>query len=355
MNIPLSIVLPTKDRLTLLKCTLECILPQLGEKDEILVLVDGPEDQSYEYLQSLAHRNVSLLHPKERIGGFSHYRLLFGAAKHECIVMVHDDELYHGNLLNHVREAFASDSELTFINTGQLVVWAGRNLIIQKNIFFPEEKKTDGKAWASREIGQGMRFNCSCLVFRRDQESLEVLTRTQISADNLFVALLAIKGTVLELPIFGSTWLLHSGNTSRRDYLKIGHAALWQAFDGLRTSGVLGFLQSDSIDAQRKKAVQIYARNAVAAAAVDGNKEGYKECLRQIKLAGGETLLLSVALLPGFWTLFVFLVRLAKRLTPKGRSSQQLGDTDPNDLSSLLNLPDAIVDSWKAIGQNAGR
>lgn len=358
MSTPLSIVLPTKDRLALLQCTMESILPQLGDGDEILVLVDGPQDESYPFLQTLLGQGVRLIQPEGKLGGFSHYRLLFEAARHDHIVMVHDDELYHGDLLNNVRSAFASDNKVTFINTGQVVVWAGTKLVVQKNISFDHQRNHDGTLWASEEIQRGMRFNCSCLAFCRDSPSLNVLTRTQISADNLFAALVAAKGRVVELPFFGSTWLLHSGNTSRRDYLKPGHTALWQALEELKENGSLGFLSKTSIDAQRAFASRVYAWNAFAAAAPDGNFSGFEECVRQVHLAGGNSpayFLLEAATLPGIWPVFVSLVRLAKKWTPLGRSSQRTGDTDPDQLVSLLALPDVLVDRWKTIAEKAGR
>jgi glycosyltransferase involved in cell wall biosynthesis len=347
MRIPLSVVLPTRNRLALLRCTLECILPQLKGDDEVVVLVEGPNDESYGYLQSLVGRGIRIIHAEGRVGGYLHYRLLFEAAKHDAIVMVHDDELYRGDLLSTVSRVFATDTNITFVNMGQLMVLSGARLLIQSYVRFLRDNTRNGLHWVEEQVAAGMYFNCSCLVFRRDREVLKVLDREQISADNLFVSLVASKGSVRELPIFASTWLLHAGNTSKRDYLTPGHSALWEGFARLKKTGQLAFLSDQAVSFQRRNAIGVYTRNALAAAAVDGNKPGYRECLRQISLAGGNPLFLRLGLLPGCWFALKASMRLIKRWTPLGRSSQQFsGNLGPEDLASVLDLPKALVRSW---------
>lgn len=360
MSLPLSIVLPTKDRLDLLQCCIASIQPQMLDRDELLVLVDGPEDQSYGYLQDLQTRvsGLRLVHPAGRLGGFSHYRLLFESAHHDHIVMVHDDELYHASLLREVRNSFSCHPSLTFINTGQLVVWAGSKVAIQRNIEFSEERIVPGREWASQEIAKGMKFNCSCLAFRRIPETFEVLTRTQISADNLFVAMLAAKGDILELPIFGSTWLLHSGNTSRRDYLRPGHEALWTSLAELRQRGELAFLSDETLESQKRIAIGIYSWNAFAAAAVDGNADGYRECLRQTRLAGATGLKQTVLCLAGtqlFWPLTCISARIAKKLTANKRSKKDSHPAPEKSLEQSLGLSAPSIFKWLEAVRKIGR
>jgi len=351
MNI--SVVAPTYKRRALLPFCIDSVLPQLESGDELLILIDGEQDPSYAYVAELAAKDprVRITMPGGKVGPFEIYRMLFERAAHDHIVMVHDDEIYHSRLLEKVRARFTREPAVTFQLAGQIRVLISDSVHSFANIAYPEEKLMEGREWVSGQIGSGMLFNCSCLVFRRTAEALKVLTREQLSADNLFAIVQASSGKVTQSDYFSSTWLLHATNTSRRDYLTINHHPLWRGIEALQGRPGYEYLTEEDVRKQRQIAARAYLWNAFAAAAVDGKREAFLQCVRYAAEAvPGKLLpsLLRVFTVKPLWFVFCRAAKASKVLSKAGKSRRPEKGFDARALAVLLEQPETFVTEYLA-------
>lgn len=352
MNI--SVVLPTYKRLELLRYSIASILPQLEEHDELLILIDGAQDPSFGFVSGLAQADprVRVIIPSSQASAFDIYRMLFEAAVNDMIVMVHDDEIYHSELLKRSRQVFEAHPRVTFQVGGQIRVRVSSSgLLSWLNISYPADRLVEGSVWVSGQLRSGMIFNCSCLVFRRNVNALAVLHGNQLSADNLFAVVQAAAGQVMESSFVSSTWLLHATNTSLRDFLKIGHEPLWRGLDALRGRAGFDFVDDQAIEGQKLIAKRLYLKNAFAAAAVDGNRPGYLQCIRYASEAGKTkvTKVLSLLAVWPSWPSLCFLMRCSKKIvrrsSPSGGGGQGL---NAQQIADMLRQPPKLVKDYLA-------
>lgn len=349
----LSVVLPTYKRRALLPFCIDSVLPQLESGDELLILIDGPQDPSHPYVAELAAKDprVRITTPSGKLTPYEIYRMLFERAAHEHIVMVHDDEIYHSRLLEKARARFTQEPSVTFQLAGQIRIFASDHVYSHANVAYPAEKLMEGKDWVAGQISTGMRFNCSCLVFRRTQEGLDVLTREQLSADNLFAIAQASAGKVTQSDYFSSTWLIHATNTSRRDYLTPDHRPLWRGIEALRGRPGYEHITEQHVRDQRAIAARAYLWNAFAAAAVDGKRDAFLQCLRYAAEAVPGPLLpgvLRVLAIQPLWFLFCQGAKAAKALYNRAKSDPPEKNLDLREIAALLEQPEAFVADYLA-------
>ena len=349
----LSVVLPTYNRRALVPFCIHSILLQLEPEDELLILIDGEHDPSYAFVASLAETDprVRITYPGYRAKAFEIYRMLFERAQNDCIIMVHDDEIYHSQLIAKARRGFTEMPEVVFQLAGQLQVLISDCVQSFVNISYAKDAVLEGRDWVAGVLDSGMIFNCSCLVFRRNPEALKVLTRDQLSADNLFAIVQAAAGKVTQGSYISSTWLLHAANTSRRDYLQAGHRPLWRGLEELRQQPGYGFLSESAIQSQRNIARRAYLWNAFAAAAVDGKRDAFLQCLRYAAEASPRAFspkFLRIFAMQPLWFLFCKAAKVSKFIFRIAKKSKSVPGLDTAAMAALLQQPETFVKDYLA-------
>lgn len=110
-----SIYMPTKNRLSLLKLAIESVFSQDYTAIELLIVNDGSTDGTKAYLDALAkeHSNISVFHNEQSIGACAARNIAINHAQGEFITGIDDDDLYTSNRISSLLEAY--DDKYAFV------------------------------------------------------------------------------------------------------------------------------------------------------------------------------------------------------------------------------------------------
>ena len=89
-----SVVIPTRDRVDRLRRTLGCIRAQEGVDVEIIVVIDGSDDGTAEYLAGLDDARISVVCNESPLGVASARNAGFARCSEEWIAFCDDDDLW---------------------------------------------------------------------------------------------------------------------------------------------------------------------------------------------------------------------------------------------------------------------
>lgn len=94
---PISIVMPTYNRLNYLREAVESVLAQTYTDWELLISDDGSKDGTREYLRSLKDPRIRAYFQDPNLGQFRNFNFLFANARHEITQILCDDDYFIDN------------------------------------------------------------------------------------------------------------------------------------------------------------------------------------------------------------------------------------------------------------------
>ncbi len=116
-----SVVIPTRDRLALVREAVSCALGQEGVELEVIVVDDASTDGTAEALRGIGSERLQVL-VREARGGVSEARnLAVGAARGEWLAFLDDDDLWAPSRLRIGLEA-ARDARASLSYTGRVIL-----------------------------------------------------------------------------------------------------------------------------------------------------------------------------------------------------------------------------------------
>lgn len=120
-----SVVIPTRDRWSLLNRALGTALAQVGVDLEVIVVDDGSSDGTPSRLRAAAHPRVRLVARPQSMGVAEARNLAIGMARGEWLAFLDDDDVWAPDKLR--RQLDAAGPGVSFVYTGALVIdGAGR-------------------------------------------------------------------------------------------------------------------------------------------------------------------------------------------------------------------------------------
>jgi hypothetical protein len=279
-NASISVIIPAGSRYCLLKHTLKSIVPQLNQGDQLIVSSDQLSFEEKAKIRAHCTDRVEIkaIEPPPGLSIFEHWNWLIGQARNDCVVLLHDDEIYHAELLAKCRAEFG-DPDVALIVGGQIRIQCRMSTPFV-DIFIPKfaYRKMDGENWIDQYAAKGMQFCCSCYAFRLQKSKLKFLRRDQMSGDTLFVLDQALAGKVVELPMIQGTWLKHNTNTSSREYLQRDNHTYLEGLDELLAQTNARAVQTH-ICLYKGQIASNYWRNAFTSALLAKDYSGFAHCL----------------------------------------------------------------------------
>ncbi|MGJ8723016.1 MAG: glycosyltransferase family A protein [Roseibacillus sp.] len=360
MKQPLSIIIPTVNRGELFRSPLESVVSQLEEGDELIISINGPREPVLKVLedfeQELAGVELKLVWPESKLNIYQHWNFVIRQAKHRECVFVHDDEIYHSRLLAIAREEFLADQETTLVTGGHIRVIAPQMKCF-RTIAFTEREEFPKAEWVEAQKNAVFpKYGCTAYIFRRQLDGYSFFEQNTRVSDALLMYSQSMSGKVVQRPEFFGTRLLHAENTSHTDYLEPGHRAYWEGLAELARESDCESLVRAAQEA-KESAAGLYSKNALHAALPRGDRQGFEECLRQIKLAGGAptSSLKILSRLPLLWAWGPVLFQLGKALRnalkPKYEGSSGT-EISSEELESDLELQ---AGTWKVFCARVGQ
>ena len=145
MKPKISIVVPTYNRVSLLKKCLDSLLAQNYSSYEIIIVNDGSTDDTKKYLDNISkkNRNIQVIHQKNEGYGVSR-NVGFIEAKGDIVASTDDDCIVDNNWLNKIYASFKSNPKISAVggsineNSNSKIAWA--QYILNYSSWFPEGK-----------------------------------------------------------------------------------------------------------------------------------------------------------------------------------------------------------------------
>ena len=121
MTIPyFSIIIPTKDRLSLLMRAIKSVIEQdLGDW-ELIVINDGSTDNTHQYMNQLVDSRIKYQHQNNQ-GRSAARNNGLSIARGKYICFLDDDDLYLYNHLSIAKKAIESNMEVCILKTGAIL------------------------------------------------------------------------------------------------------------------------------------------------------------------------------------------------------------------------------------------
>lgn len=88
----ISIIMPSRNCLTYLKCAIQTVITQKYEDYELLVSDNHSDDGTWEYLQTIQHPRVRIMQPPKIYSMVGHYEWLLTQTKGDWITIVGSDD-----------------------------------------------------------------------------------------------------------------------------------------------------------------------------------------------------------------------------------------------------------------------
>lgn len=117
-QISITVAIPTYKRCKTVVALVESLLPQLHEEDEILVVDDGSQDGTSEYLSAIPR--VHLITNSSNQGMVKTWNKCLTAASRDWICIIHDDDLVNINAIKTIRRACSLINEPALIGHSSL-------------------------------------------------------------------------------------------------------------------------------------------------------------------------------------------------------------------------------------------
>lgn len=117
MNI--SVIIPTKNRTVLLERAVKSVLPQLSERDEVIIIDDGSD---FEISKPILDNRIRIIRNDVSLGGSASRNLGVRFATNEIVMFLDDDDAWEPSKISEQIELF-NDSKVALVFSGRKVVW----------------------------------------------------------------------------------------------------------------------------------------------------------------------------------------------------------------------------------------
>ncbi|MDQ4142413.1 MAG: glycosyltransferase [Actinomycetota bacterium] len=117
-----SVVIPTRNRRSLLGRALRSVLAQQGIEQEVIVVDDGSTDGTADYVDSLADRRVALVRHEESLGVTAARNAGIAAASAHWVAFIDDDDVWAPAKLHAQLKALESTPAARWACTGAVLV-----------------------------------------------------------------------------------------------------------------------------------------------------------------------------------------------------------------------------------------
>jgi glycosyltransferase involved in cell wall biosynthesis len=121
----ISIVIPTCDRFTTLKYTLDSVLEIDDENLEVVVSDNCSTDGTKQYLSSIADRRLKTIHLSSRVGMPENFSSAIQGATGDYILVIGDDDLVIQNNLSCLRKFVEIKNPDIIYSTRGVLYWSG--------------------------------------------------------------------------------------------------------------------------------------------------------------------------------------------------------------------------------------
>jgi glycosyltransferase involved in cell wall biosynthesis len=121
----ISIVIPTCDRFTTLKYTLDSVLEIDDENLEVVVSDNCSTDGTKQYLSSIADRRLKTIHLSSRVGMPENFSSAIQGATGDYILVIGDDDLVIQNNLSCLRKFIEIKNPDIIYSTRGVLYWSG--------------------------------------------------------------------------------------------------------------------------------------------------------------------------------------------------------------------------------------
>ena len=111
-----SVIIPTHNRLNLLKIALNSVLEQTIDNIEIVIINDASCDGTKEFLKNLSYEKVRYINNESPLGGGAARNLGIKLATGKFIAFLDDDDTWMPDKLQKQLEYFNADSELVLVS-----------------------------------------------------------------------------------------------------------------------------------------------------------------------------------------------------------------------------------------------
>lgn len=119
----ISVVIPTCDRVDLLKRAIDSVLSQSFKNYEIIVVDDHSEDGTPDFLRSLEDPRLRFISRRERGGGAAARNTGIGVAAGDFVAFLDDDDAWHSNKLQRQFERMKQLPEVGMLYTGTVHIF----------------------------------------------------------------------------------------------------------------------------------------------------------------------------------------------------------------------------------------
>lgn len=258
----ISVVLPIRNR-KIAAFTLKFLEGQLSEDDELLLSFNKSTPEVIETVLAQARKLPARLKVMEWATIrplYPHWKSIIQAATNDVILFVHDDDVYHGHIVNKVRHTFQDDPEASFVTSQIIVVNLNENLDIRMDGNKTETLVYNWKSYfqEKRLNGYVAQFNTSFYGMRRSKlGNLDFLNKNPVAGDFMLFYSGLIGGNLYVYPEYLAARLQHGNNAVYNELFKPGHATDSLSNIFLR-AGIAGSIEG-------KEFLNHYNKNIVAA------------------------------------------------------------------------------------------
>lgn len=254
--LPLSLMLVTSGRQPLIQHSLVSLLSQVSENDEVTVSINSSDQNHIAKTRAIIesvdpNQKIRIILTCGDLSVYEHYKFGILNAMNSHMVIVHDDDIYHSQMIDEIRKGF-SDPTVTTVVGGLIKInltKTGFRSAIETS--FESSSFVDGKDWLQRNSGLYPPFCFSAVAINRSAIDLSIFTPDSTAADCLAITQLALSGTVYQSDLMFATWMQLPSSTSKWALIKPGSISPWKEYltyfqknkDIIMTSRALAYKQ----------------------------------------------------------------------------------------------------------------
>lgn len=225
---PMTVILPIRDR-TVGLYTLKFLQGQMRSSDELLISFNNTSDRVVEIMTEQARltcANLKILRWEKTVPIYPHWKAIIDAASNDAILFVHDDDVYHGGIVERIRGVFDHDPDASFITSQMINISLSHTLEIRSDGSESKPLKYDWQTYYEEKRHRNFvaQFNTSFYGFKRSKlRSFEFLEKNPLAGDFLLFFSGLLGGNLYVLPEFLAARLQHGSNAVYNEFFKPAH------------------------------------------------------------------------------------------------------------------------------------
>lgn len=160
-DVRISVCMAVYNGASFIREQIASILPQLGERDELVIVDDASKDNSIAIVESFHDRRIRIVRQERNRGVVQSFGRALEEARGEIIFLADQDDVWRADKVRKVLEMFASHPEVTLAMSDVVVIDAAGKII-------------SGPKFGEKKFPQGLlrnlvrnRYQGSAMAFRR--------------------------------------------------------------------------------------------------------------------------------------------------------------------------------------------